>query len=131
YGKICLNKKDILFNKQNSDKLNVFEGMFNFLTALELNGDLLQENLIILNSLSLINRAIDFINVNSHIKEIDLYLDNGPGGRKATSYFLSQVPNSVDRSEIYKGYDDFNDFHREELKKKCNPWDRDIKETKN
>lgn len=123
YGKICLSKKDILFREQNSDQLNIFEGMFNFLTAVELNGDLLRENLIVLNSLSLINRAIGIINTHSRLKNINLFLDNGPGGRKATNFFQIQFPNSIDRADLYKGYDDFNDFHLEKLKKKTNPWD--------
>lgn len=123
YGKICINVKDLLFKRSDSAKLNVFEGMFNYLSALELNKGILKENLIVLNSLSMVERSFNVIRNNKHIKDVDLFFDNGKGGRKMTELFLSEFTNSVDRSYLYKGHDDYNDFLMDESKKKMKPWE--------
>jgi hypothetical protein len=60
-----------------------------------------------LNSISLlqagIGKAQDFA-------DISLYFDNDPSGRQATLDFQAAIPWSIDRSGIYKDYNDYNDL---------------------
>lgn len=129
YGKICIAKKDLLFKEGSTSKISIFEGMFNYLSALEKDPSLGNHNLIVLNSLSMVSRAITLIKASSSITEIDLYLDHGTGGRKMTSEFQQQLPNAVDRSYLYRGYDDYNDLLKAELfNRNPKPWQTDASE---
>lgn len=110
YGKICIDNKDLLYKEGETDKVLIFEGMFDALSALELDRSLIKDHLIVLNSLSMLNRAVDLVNEKSdQIKNTDLYLDHGTGGRQMTEKFKLVLPNAVDKSYLYSGFDDYND----------------------
>lgn len=124
YGKICIDNKDLLYKKGQTDKVLIFEGMFDALTAIQLDRSLINDHLIVLNSLSMLNRAVDLVNEKFYqIKNTDLFLDHGTGGRKMTEKFKSILPNSVDKSYLYFGFDDYNNKLVNDLsKKKVMPW---------
>jgi len=129
YGKICIAKKDLLFKEGSNSKVSIFEGMFNYLSALEKDPSLINNNLIVLNSLSMVNRAITLVKASGSIKDIDLYFDNGSGGRKMTGEFQKQLPQAADRSYLYQGYDDYNDMLKAELSNRnLKPWQTDAPE---
>ena len=102
----CLGHKAISFIPNSEKRLSVFEGFFNYLSWLTAN-KFAPDSVLVLNSLSLlqagIGKAQDF-------PDISLYLDNDPSGRQATLDFQAAIPWSIDRSGIYKDYNDYNDL---------------------
>ncbi len=68
-------------NRGGSGKLNVFEGMMNFLTAVKEDQVSLKDTNIVLNTLSLYQKAIAYARNNPQ-EEVNLFLDNGKGGDK-------------------------------------------------
>ena len=124
YGKICIDNKNLLYKEGVTDKVLIFEGMFDALTAIQLDRSLIKDHLIVLNSLTMLNKAVDLVNEKSDkIKNTDLFLDHGAGGRKMTAQFKPLFPNAVDRSNLYIGFDDYNNkLVSDLLKKKEFPW---------
>lgn len=108
-GKICINKKDFLYSRGKTRQSIIFEGMFDFLSALKENPALKEDHLFVLNSLSMSGRVIHFLLSSSDIDRIALYLDHGKGGREFTEHFKKHFPTAEDRSWLYKGYDDYNE----------------------
>ena len=102
----CLGHKAISFIPNSEKRLSVFEGFFNYLSWLTAN-KFAPDSVLVLNSISLlqagIGKAQDF-------PDISLYFDNDPSGRQATLDFQAAIPWSVDRSGIYKDYNDYNDL---------------------
>lgn len=107
-GKVCILKKDFFLKEGTTAKASVFEGMMNYLSALSDNPVIQDDTIIVLNSLSLSGRAVEFLR-SLQIGQTDLYLDHGPGGRNYTEFFLSAMPSAIDMSSLYKGYDDYNE----------------------
>jgi len=85
----------------------VFEGFFNFLSAVEYYGRKPSMTAIILNSTSNLNKALPTI---SQYAKIYAYLDNDDSGRKALEKLKQIGKTVIDQSEIYQGYNDFNEF---------------------
>ncbi|WP_160139817.1 toprim domain-containing protein [Chryseobacterium sp. c4a] len=106
FYKGSLLKKDISIIKNDSNKIVVFEGFFDALSYIELQ-EKLKEDIIILNSISMLNRAKNYLKSYS---EILLFLDNDSAGKKTKDELLSSFSNAVDYSFIYKDYKDFNEF---------------------
>ena len=110
YYKGCIGKKDIsLFFLNVSDKrLKIFEGFMDFLSYLEINQKARLSNYLILNSLSLKERALNYIQ--DKFEAFELYLDNDIAGDEATSFFIKELHNASDKRIHYKSYKDINDF---------------------
>lgn len=108
-GKVCILKKDFFLKQGTTAKASVFEGMMNYLSAFSDNPVIQNDTIIVLNSLSLSGRAIEFLRSLQSIDQIHLYLDRGPGGRNYTELFLSAMPSAIDKSGLYEGYDDYNE----------------------
>lgn len=125
YGKICIDNKDLFYKEGITDKVMIFEGMFDALTAIELNRDLENNHLIVLNSLSMLNNAVELVEKRAdQIHNTELYLDHGQGGRKMTEQFKLKLPSVVDKSNLYLGFDDYNDKLVSDLSKKKDAVDR-------
>lgn len=111
YGKVCFFKKDVVKSLKNTPYSNkgvsVFESMFDFLSAIKLKWISQQDNVIILNSTALLQKAISVIETNDY--SVNLFLDNDSAGEKATHLF-SKTTSVKDCREKYKGYKDVNDF---------------------
>lgn len=106
FYKGSLLKKDISIIKNDSNKIVVFEGFFDALSYIELQ-EKLKEDILILNSISMLNKAKNYL---QNYSEILLFLDNDPAGKKTKDELLSSFSNAVDYSFIYKDYKDFNEF---------------------
>lgn len=90
-----------------SQSVMVFEGFFNFLSAVEYYGRKPSITAIILNSTSNLNKALTTI---SQYARVYAYLDNDDSGRKALEKLKQGCTNVIDQSGIYQGYNDFNEF---------------------
>lgn len=107
--KRCLLKKDITSIPGNTIELNVFEGFFDYLSALTyFNKKRLSGMTVVLNSIMLIDR-IGLLFHNHHV--INLYLDNDKAGEIAFSAIDRRFENVINKSKIlYPNYNDFNEF---------------------
>ena len=106
FYKGSLLKKDISIIKNDSNKIVVFEGFFDACSYIEFQ-EKLKEDILILNSISMLNKAKNYL---QNYSEILLFLDNDPAGKKTKDELLSSFSNAVDCSFIYKDYKDFNEF---------------------
>ena len=90
-----------------------FEGFIDFLSAQW--NDRVAEALtlvIVLNSVSLTDRAISTIQAN-HFNLVSLYLDRDDAGNRIGAHFRKQLKADIgirDLSDRYTGYKDFNEF---------------------
>ena len=111
--------KDItsFINEDNPNKtLLIFEGFMDFLslfTAKNLTKHTdLKDDVIILNSLSMLDQTIEFINNNTDFyTTIKLYLDSDNAGRQAMNKIMFHIDNIqiLDMSCEYKGFKDLNE----------------------
>lgn len=121
--KSSIGAKSITFIRGNSAKpegLNIFEGMFDFLSVATLTSDKPPINdTIILNSNSLIKKAIPYIQ-NQGYKIAYTWLDNDDSGIKATHYlsdFMKNKENIMheEMNKLYKPFNDVNAWHMHKL----------------
>ena len=91
----------------NTDQVNIFEGMFDFLSCLvHYRTTRLKNQTIILNSLVNLQK----INLNDY-KTVNLFLDNDTAGRQAAEKIKSTHHQVTDYSQIlYPDHKDFNEF---------------------
>jgi len=85
----------------------VFEGFFNFLSYLAIFNQEFTTDFIVLNSTGNLNKAMPVLSKYEHI---ELYLDNDPVGDSATKVLMCVFENAVDYRNLYKGYNDLNDY---------------------
>lgn len=96
-------------SKQESKICMVYEGMFDFLSHLTLkNEKQFKVDCVILNSLSNLNKAVEWIKENKLTPS--LLLDNDTAGQKATSKLLGEFPDLKDFSVTYSDHKDLNDY---------------------
>ncbi len=92
-----------------SKSINVFEGFFDFLSALsyfQLSKP--THTTIILNSLSLLPKTISAL---AAYQRVNCFFDNDEAGKKAFHKCKEADLNIFDRSEIYTDFKDFNEFY--------------------
>ncbi len=106
FYKGSLLKKDISIIKNDSNKIVLFEGFFDACSYIEFQ-EKLKEDILILNSVSMLSKAKNHL---QNYSEILLFLDNDPAGKKAKDELLSSFSNALDCSFIYKDYKDLNEF---------------------
>ncbi|WP_316847084.1 toprim domain-containing protein [Pedobacter psychrodurus] len=100
----CLGKKSMRFISGESH-LAVFEGMMDFLSwKLEHPSD--AASVLILNSVAFLKPAMRFAQGYS---AVELFFDHDPSGKKASGEFLKNLPWAADRSELYEGFNDYNE----------------------
>ena len=111
FYKGSLLKKDIsVVNLNNNLKKNknvvVFEGFIDAMSFVEMkpffNGDLL-----VMNSVSLLNRTNEFL---KNYSEIHLFLDNDKAGENCKTSILKSFPEAKNHSEIYALHKDLNEY---------------------
>ena len=109
YFKGCIGKKDITTIKSSqNEKLSVFEGFMDYLSALTYYKiDKFKSDVIILNSVSNKNIIIPLLN---RYKKVYLFLDNDKAGNETKQELYTANHNCIDCSNLYKNYKDFNDF---------------------
>ena len=107
----------------------VYEGMFDFLSHLTLkNKKEFKVDCVILNSLSNLNKAVEWIRQNKLTPS--LLLDNDTAGQQATSKLLEEFPEAEDFSMTYSDHKDLNDYHKSKSGLK-NSLSKDIDESRN
>ena len=108
YYKNSSSPKDITHIKNGNEKLIVTEGMFDLLSILENTKNLESEcDFLVLNSTAFLKKAINVVDV---YNRIDLYLDNDLTGKATTQKLISHSNNCLDRSSLYEGYKDMNEW---------------------
>jgi hypothetical protein len=107
--KRCKSPKFIsTFPQPDSTELNLFEGMFDFLSAFVYYHHQPAHTSIVLNSVNQIEHVLPLL---SHYKKINLYLDNDTAGRCATEKIMCAHPTCKNYSQLlYPGFKDFNEF---------------------
>ncbi|WP_313269589.1 toprim domain-containing protein [Sphingobacterium sp.] len=105
--KASIGNKDISIIRGKVDHLAVFEGFLDFLSWLRLTKMSDPPTVIVLNSVSLVKRAIECM---GEFNKIDLYLDNDEVGRQCTSTIKASYPYASDRANVYSGYKDYNEM---------------------
>jgi hypothetical protein len=104
----------------------VFEGMMDFLSYLKMEQLDTIPTGVILNSTANLNRALETLKA---YPKVDVYFDHDPTGRDTTQKLIANIPNAVDRSEAYAGYNDYNDKLKAEFQeavKAKKPWEQDM-----
>lgn len=109
-GFVGSHKSIIELNLQNENSLSIFEGFMDFLAFLTFFGlHDFKSSVIILNSISLKNKALEKIK-SYNFSRIYLFLDNDKAGIETKNFFMQNIKNIpvIDKSDLYKGYKDFN-----------------------
>jgi len=109
YNKGSVSPKTITTIEGNdSIQINLFEGFMDFLSALTYyNISTPGYKTIVLNSLSFIPEVLPLLR---GYKQINVYFDNNPAGKKALEKVQNVHSCVKDYSHIYAPYDDFNSF---------------------
>lgn len=88
--------------------VSIFESWSDFLSYLTFLGSVPDENFIILNSTSMIQKAIELIDDESIIQ---CFFDNDSAGQKATKKLVEIFGTRVvDKSSLYLNFNDFNEY---------------------
>lgn len=94
----------------------VFEGFMDYLSYLAINNLRKPvENIVVLNSTSNLNKAMDFI---KSYDKVYTYLDNDEGGRKATQQIKEVYKTHIDKSTEFANFKDLNEYHITNQKEK-------------
>ena len=96
------------FSFSESDTLLLFEGFFDYLSALEYyNKTSFPATVIVLNSLSNLSKALHEI---KRYSKMSTFFDHDKTGRKAQETIKSATTNVTDFSTLYAGFKDFNEM---------------------
>ena len=108
YVKNSSSPKDITHIINGNEKLIITEGMFDLLSLLENDTNLaIEYDFLVLNSTAFIKKAMETI---PNYIDIELYLDNDGNGRRTAQKLLEQSKNCKDKSVLYKGFKDMNEW---------------------
>ena len=123
FYKGSLLKKDISILNFNNESQNqnetgkriaVFEGFTDALSFVEMK-PFFNGNLLVMNSISLLNRTKEYL---QNYSEIHLFLDNDKAGETCKNSILKSFPEAKDHSEIYALHKDLNDYLKSKKKNK-------------
>lgn len=93
---------------ENNDVLNIFEGFFDFLAAcVHFDHYKPSNTTIVLNSTSNLSHVLERIKT---AKKVNVFLDNDKEGIRAAQKIELNNPNTVNRCNIYTGFNDFNEY---------------------
>jgi hypothetical protein len=113
----CVGPKDISVVGSGKSVFLFFEGMFDFLSHIQLYGCRGDATYVVMNSVTQVERAVDFIAAQAaESTEVQLWLDNDDAGRAASNLLLTKFPKAIDMASIYAGYKDLNDKLRGKIK---------------
>lgn len=94
----------------NTNIINIFEGMFDFLSICTMLDTKPYNTTIILNSLSFYFLVEEYFEFSKNTISFNLYLDNDNAGNNVKTKFKENKFKFNDMSYIYKDYKDVNDF---------------------
>ncbi len=117
YFKGTLGSKDITLMAGTGADAYVFEGTFDFLTAEARRLIPDDASIIVLNSASMHERAVQAIR-RLPVTHVDLFRDNDQAGKQLLSTFGESLPEITvnDRSSLYHEYNDLNAWHMNQLR---------------
>ena len=109
FSKVSSKPKDITSINAGGKIVSVFEGFFDFLSykTFQLPTHNKAENHVILNSISLFDRALNFLDGHDHI---NLYLDRDEAGRRCLAAAMDINEKYNDASILYEGFKDLNEW---------------------
>jgi len=108
YFKGCISPKSVTTANNGMNTCVVFEGFVDFLSYLTLkNQHNPQVDIVVLNSVILLDKAMDFLKQHD---TIHVLLDNDEAGKRAVRDLKSVCKNVFDQSEFYAKHKDLNDF---------------------
>lgn len=109
YSKISSSPKDITTISRQSPVVAVFEGFFDFLSyrSIHHNQHKQPETFLVLNSVAFFSRARSMIQT---YPQVHLYLDLDQTGRLLTTRALAENSHWIDKSALYQGYKDLNEY---------------------
>jgi hypothetical protein len=115
YFKGSVGKKDLIFVKGTAQNgLSIFEGMFDFFSTITYFGKnvVLQNDILILNSVAFEQKAIDFIKNHAEYTHLSLFLDNDAAGQLTAENIKTAFPERVIEPSfaLYLPHKDVNDF---------------------
>lgn len=94
--------------KKGHAQLAVFEGVFDLLSYLEIEGEKnLAQDFIVLNSLTNLHKAMATLSV---YEGVLLFLDRDASGQKATGFLKANLNKCYDLSDWYAPFKDINDY---------------------
>jgi hypothetical protein len=115
YYKNCSSPKDITHIKNGNNKLIVTEGMFDLLSIISLDTTLASGyDFLVMNSIAFVSKAREIMNGYLQIK---LYLDTDLNGKRSTKKLMEHSNNCFDKSILYHGFKDVNDWWMDLAKK--------------
>jgi hypothetical protein len=92
-----------------SHELNVFEGIFDLLSYVEMNhNNGSKPDFLVLNSLVNLKKARPIL---EDYQTINLNLDHDEAGKTATQHIMHQYPEARDHSSFYSSFKDLNEYH--------------------
>lgn len=109
YAKLAVAPKDITVANDLTDcTVLVFEGFFDFLAAAQMGWFRpLKHNAVVLNSTSLVDRALPIL---ADARRIICLLDRDAAGKRAMLRIRDTYPQAEDRSDLYYSFCDVNEF---------------------
>jgi hypothetical protein len=108
YLKSCTAPKDITLIQNGYDRLTITEGMFDFFSILCHRPELkYKTDFLIMNSTVLIQKVML---ISQGYTSIELYLDNDTNGKWTTQKLMAYSINCLDRSMLYEGFKDMNEW---------------------
>lgn len=107
--KCCLGRKGLtVVGDLVECKMLVFEGYFDFLSAVELGYfDVFHHTAIVLNSVSMVSHAVEILKLATCV---ECWLDNDSAGRNALTKLTGSGLSILDRSNVYSKSKDLNDY---------------------
>jgi len=107
--------KDMTSMKKGHSKLLITEGMFDILSLTEINKNLAYEyDFLIMNSIGFLEKVKL---ISKEYETVDLYLDNDSNGKLTTQNLLKVSNKFKDKSKLYEGFKDVNDWLIDRAKK--------------
>ncbi len=110
YFKGNLLNKDLTTIVNGEKSVKVFEGFIDYLSYLQMYPTTPRSDYIVLNSVSLIDKALERLRVGYDL--IELYLDNDKAGNRATDRIRREIGSVklIDKRPYYNGFKDLNEF---------------------
>jgi len=112
YFKGCIGHKGITVISGSGELVVMFEGYLNYLSWLIDNPDT-DHTLINLNTITLLDIGIK---IAKDFSRVDIFFDNDPAGEAAQVEVIKAIPYAVDRSNLYTGFNDYNEMITSRIK---------------
>jgi hypothetical protein len=106
-----LGHKDVSTIVGGTTEMCVFEGFFDYLSAIMLHGPSFQDTSIILNSVAMRERSLKLI-LELEPQSLRVFRDNDPAGEALLAFYVESLPSVtvIDEAQTYAGHNDLNEW---------------------